>query len=94
MNNFIPQIIEFLSNPEVGFGTDEDMLLLEDSEALHQRVAALLDEFPNVLEPEETAALKAHLDKVPWSFVALEIQARIDMASKFSDADEADSADG
>lgn len=87
MNNSTPQIIEFLSHPELPFGTEEDALLLEDPDELRERVAALLDENPDVLGAAETAELKAHLDAVAWSFVALEMQARIEAAARFFDAD-------
>lgn len=83
MKNITPLIIEFLSHPELGFGTEEDALLLEDPEALRERVTSLLDEYPSLLGPDEAAELKARLDDVAWSFVALELQARIEAASNF-----------
>lgn len=92
MSNFTQRIIEFLSHPELPFGTEEDQLLLEDPAALRERVAALLDEYPNILE--DTADLKEHLDEVAWTFVGMEFQARIEVASRFFDEDAGASLNG
>lgn len=87
MNPTTQQVIEFLSHPELPFGTEEDVLILGDPESLQNRVASLLDEFPAVLPAQNTRSLKEHLGEADWPFIAQEFRARVEVASSFFDAD-------
>lgn len=87
MNPITQQTIEFLSHPELPFGTEEDVLILSDPQALHERVASLLEEHPAVLGTQDTANLKAHLSEADWNFIAQEFRARVEVASGFFGAD-------
>lgn len=89
MNPTTQQVIEFLTHPELPFGTEEDLLILSDAEFLRERVAGLLDEFPAVLGDLETANLKAHLNEADWPFIGQEFRARVAVASNFFDGDAA-----
>jgi hypothetical protein len=87
MKNSTQRVIEFLSHPEVTFGGEEDLLVLEDPAVFQARVAGLLDEYPQIFGASETDNLKGQLDGVAWSFVGLEFQARIEQAARFFDDD-------
>lgn len=87
MNPSTQQVIEFLSHPELPFGTEEDVLLLSDPEALQSHIASLLEEHPAVLGSESTRGLIARLTEADWPFIAQEFQARVAMASGFFDAE-------
>jgi len=86
------QVIEFLSHPELPFGTEEDVLVLSDPQSLHLRVAALIEEFPAVLGNSQSQSLKARLGEADWSLVAQEFRARVELASGFFDGDANSSA--
>jgi hypothetical protein len=88
------QVIEFLSHPELPFGTEEDVLILSDPESLRDRVASLIDEFPAVLGDHESQNLKAHLAEADWPFIAQEFRARVELASSFFDSDANAHVDG
>jgi hypothetical protein len=87
MNPTTQQVIEFLTHPELPFGTEEDTLALSDPITLQSRVASLLEEFPAVIGPEPSAHLKARLGEADWPFIGQEFLARIELASNFFDAD-------
>lgn len=87
MQTITQQVLAFLSHPDLPFGTEADLNLLEDPEALRDRVGSLLDEFPHLLGAEESADLKAHLDEAAWSFIALEFQVRAETEPSFMDED-------
>lgn len=87
MNPTTQQIIEFLSHPELPFGAEEDLLLLADPQALRDRVASLLEEFPAVLGAENSSGLRAQLGQADWPLIAGEFRARVEMASRFFDGD-------
>ncbi len=88
------QVIEFLSHPELPFGTEEDVLFLADPESLRNRVASLIDEFPAVLDNSESQNLKAHLSDADWPFIAQEFRARVELASGFFSDDAVASSNG
>ncbi|HEX8465995.1 MAG TPA: hypothetical protein VF627_15380 [Abditibacterium sp.] len=85
MDTTTQKVIEFLSHPELPFGSEEDVRLLDDPDALRDRVAALLDEFPALLGEEASADLKTHLDEAAWSFIALEMETRFEATAGFSE---------
>ena len=87
MNTSTQQIIEFLTHPELPFGTEEDVLLMSDPESLQFRVASLLEEFPAVLGNAKTQELQALLANVDWAFIAQEFRARVEVTSTFFEAD-------
>ena len=84
MNAVTQEVIEFLGYPEHSFGTEEDVLLLAEPEALRARVSDLLDE----PKPNWSAdGLKERLGEADWPFIAQEFQMRVNMASRFFDRD-------
>lgn len=87
MNPITQQIIAFLSDPALPFGTEEDVLFLSDPLALQARVEALLDEFPTLLGAQETQSLKQQLSAADWPLIAQEFRARVQVASGFFDSD-------
>lgn len=87
MNPITQQVIEFLSRPELPFGTEEDLLLMSDPQSLRERVASLLEESPAVLGAPESENLKANLSGADWDFIAQEFRARVEVASRFFESD-------
>jgi hypothetical protein len=87
MNSVTQKVIEFLTHPELPFGTEEDLLLLPDPAGLQERVSGLVDEFPQVFGLAETTALKSQLNEAEWPLIGQEFQARVDTASSFFDPD-------
>jgi hypothetical protein len=87
MNPTTQQVIEFLTHPELPFGTEEDTLTLGDPIELQGRVTSLLEEFPLVLGKEHSTSLYGRLGEADWPFIAKEFQARIALASSFFDPD-------
>jgi hypothetical protein len=81
------QVIAFLSNSDIPFGTEEDVLFLADPEALQTQVAFLLEEHPAVLGSSDTQSLKQQLGEADWPFIAQEFRARMQLVSGFFDAD-------
>lgn len=87
MDPVTQQVIQFLSHPELPFGTEEDVLLLADPSSLRERVIALLEESPSVLGAEQSRTLSSRLTQADWPLIAQEFQARVDTAASFFDAD-------
>jgi hypothetical protein len=86
MNRSTAKVIEFLNHPELGLG-EEEVLFLDEPEALSEEVCSLLDDPPQFLTDAEAEALRAQLEDVEWSIVARELRNRIEAASKFFDGD-------
>src|SRR5690606_16366206 len=87
MNDTTQQVIEFLSYPELNFGSEEDILLLAEPQALQSRVASLLDQPHGFLSTPEADELKSRLHDADWPVVAQEFSTRVDMTARFFDAD-------
>ena len=85
-NSTTQQVIEFLSQPSLPFGSEEDVLLLSDPEALQTRITTLLDENPTVLDGN-AEELKSKLAEADWPLIAQEFRARVAVASGFFDGD-------
>lgn len=87
MDPVTQQVIQFLSHPELPFGTEEDVLLLADPASLRERVLALLEESPQVLGADQSNSLRSRLAQADWALIAQEFRARVDTAASFFDAD-------
>lgn len=87
MNPTTQSVIEFLTHPELPFGTEEDLLLLSDPDSLHAEVASLLQDNPAVLGAQESEQLKSQLDQADWPLIAQEFSARVALAANFFDQD-------
>ncbi|RYX85954.1 hypothetical protein EON83_04145 [bacterium] len=87
MNPITQQVIEFLTHPELPFGTEEDMLLLNDPKLLRGQVASLLEENPDILGKQDSQSLWACLGEADWPFIAQEFNARVALAANFFEAD-------
>jgi hypothetical protein len=86
MNRATAKTIEFLNHPELGLG-EEELLFLDEPEALSEEVHALLDDPPQFLSDRDAQSLREQLDDVEWTIVARELRNRIEAASKFFDGD-------
>jgi hypothetical protein len=87
MNSTTEAVIEFLNHPELNFGTEEDLLLLADTDALHAEVARLLHEPHAFLESSQAESLRSRLSEADWTRIAEEFRNRVDIAAQFFDPD-------
>jgi len=87
MNQATQSVIEFLSHPELNFGTEEDLLLLDEPTELAAEVARLLQNQNAFFDAAQTEELQNQLPQVDWNEVAQEFRNRVQMTARFFDGD-------